>query len=143
MRWFLQYDVIEIIFICDFIGKKIGLPCHINLNSRYINDSVSVKLPTVRMECNGRKYCGCRQWNWIYAINHFGTHTPRMRMYNYVSLRTQVTVFDTVLYNVQFTSLWYFGNAFRRLWYLCSYVHFIKETNLSVLKKNTDLRCYI
>jgi len=43
-----------------FHWKKIGLPCLMHI---YVNEILPVKLPTVRMECNGRKYSGC--WWWL------------------------------------------------------------------------------
>jgi len=49
------------VFDCSmwFHWKKIGLPCLINIHE---NNILPVKLPTVCMECNERKYCGCSQY---------------------------------------------------------------------------------
>ena len=47
-------------FNCNmqFHWKKIGLSCIMHIHE---NKSLPVKLATVRMECNGRKYCGWRR----------------------------------------------------------------------------------
>jgi len=52
-----KFEKIEEYFIvtCDFIG----LPC---LMHKHENEILLVKFPTVCMECNGIKYCGCRRW---------------------------------------------------------------------------------
>jgi len=50
-----------LIVTCDFIEiRLVRAPLHI-----HENEMLPVKLPTVRMECNGRKYCGCRRCNFI------------------------------------------------------------------------------
>ena len=50
----------------QFHWMKICLPCLIHI---YENVIVPVKLPTVRMECNGRKYCDCRRCNMSLSVS--------------------------------------------------------------------------
>ena len=47
------------VFYCNmrFHWKKIGLPCLIHIHE---NDILPVKFPTACMECNRKKFCGCR-----------------------------------------------------------------------------------
>jgi len=67
------------VFYCNiqFHWKKIGLPCLINIHE---NDILPVKLPTVCMECNGRKYCGCgRCLTWVkWCWRHRNGSQPRV-----------------------------------------------------------------
>jgi len=46
------------VFDCNmrFHWKKTGLPCLMHIHE---NEILPVKLPTVCMECNEKKYCGC------------------------------------------------------------------------------------
>jgi len=50
----------RIVFNCNmrFHWKMFGLPCLMHI---YENEILLV-FPTVCMECNGIKYCGCRRW---------------------------------------------------------------------------------
>jgi len=49
------------VFNCNmrFHWKKIGLLCLLHIHE---NEILLVKFPTVSMDCNGIKYCGCWRW---------------------------------------------------------------------------------
>ena len=53
--------------ICNmrFHRKKIGVPCLMHIHE---NEILPVKLSTLRIECNERKYCGCRRWHCVCYI---------------------------------------------------------------------------
>ena len=70
------------VFSCymRFHLKKIGLPCLMHIHE---NEILPVKLSTVRMECNGRKYCSCRRWfnsNCIYFITDLWVASTYIRL---------------------------------------------------------------
>ena len=61
----------------QFYWKKIGLPCFMRIDE---NEIVSVELPTVRMECNERKYCGCRRYFSRFGQGNIDHASPNIKL---------------------------------------------------------------
>jgi len=121
--------------------KKIGLPCFIHIY-KFI---LPVRLLTVRMVCNGRKYCGCRRWT---LGRDYHSDDKNMTFY-FVTFLHSAKHFKPAScdsHNVWNDFIWSIERSFKHLFHLCNNI-FKNNTHNKYLcpsrKSNPRPLCYV